>query len=123
MKTAVEKLKEKTDKKLKEKTALEKLKEKIAKIQEKDENLRDQKIEEALTGQDILTIGLLSVNDPWRVKMLGSLMRADERKKALKKLSKKVKEEDLVAVEVPGGGKCKITVFMTKDAAKKERGR
>jgi hypothetical protein len=30
-------------------------------------------------------------------------------------------EEDYVAVEVPGGGKCKITVWMTREQAEREK--
>ena len=50
-------------------------------------------------------------------------MRDTKRKRDSDKFKQEVKEEELVPVEVHGGGKCKITVFMTKEAAARERGK
>jgi len=50
-------------------------------------------------------------------------MRDSKRKKEVEALKEVVREEELVPVEVHGGGKCKITVYMTAEAAARERGR
>lgn len=50
-------------------------------------------------------------------------MRDAKRKRDAEHLKATVREDDLVPVEVHGGGKCKITVFMTREAAARERAR
>ncbi len=86
-----------------------------------DDDLLDRRIDSEMSAQDILTIGLMPINSKLRNMVIGCFMRV--KNKELQKLKKTVKDEDLVPVEVHGGGKCKITIFMTREAAERERGR
>lgn len=107
-------------------SALDRLTRKVDKIvnQSKgDEEVLDDRIDREIEVQELLTLGLLPVNSTLRTFVLGCLLRAKERREKLAKLKEQVKEDDLVPVEVHGGGKCKITLFMTRAAAERERGR
>ena len=108
------------------KTASERVTSKINKIVEEcedDVELLDDRIEDELDIQEILTVGLMPVNSKLRNFVFGCCLRSQERRKKLEKLKETVKEEDLVPVELHGGGKCQLTVFMTREAADRERGR
>lgn len=97
--------------------------EKIVKQCKGDSELIDERIDKELTAQEFLTIGLMPVNSKLRTFVIGCFIRAKDRNKKLAKLKHSVEEDDLVPIEIHGGGKCKITVFMTKEAADRERGR
>ena len=86
-------------------------------------DLADERIDKELTSQEILTLGLLPINSKLRTFVIGCFLRAKDRKKRLDALKTTVHNEDLVPVEVHGGGKCKITLFMTREAVERERGR
>lgn len=88
-----------------------------------DSDLVDERIDQELSSQEILTLGLLPINSKIRTFVIGCFLRAKDRKKKLDALKTTVQTEDLVPVEVHGGGKCKITVFMTREAVERERGR
>jgi hypothetical protein len=72
---------------------------------------------------ELLTLGLMPVNAKLRTYVVGCLRRDTKRKRDADWLREQVREDELVPVEVHGGGKCKITIFMTKEAAARERGR
>jgi hypothetical protein len=88
-----------------------------------DSDLLDERIDEEMSSQEILTLGLLPINSKLRTFVIGCFLRAKDRKKKLDALKTTVQTEDLVPVEVHGGGKCKITLFMTREAVERERGR
>ena len=88
-----------------------------------DQDLIDRRINQDLDMNEILTLGLMPVNARLRTYVVGCLMRDTKRKRDAEKLKEQVKEDELVPVEVHGGGKCKITVYMTKEGAARERGR
>ena len=96
---------------------------KIIKECEGDDELLDRRIDSEITIQEVLTIGLMPINSQLRNMILGCFTRVKNKKKDIKKLQQTVKNDDLVPVEIQGGGKCKITVFMTREAAERERGR
>ncbi|OUU50579.1 MAG: hypothetical protein CBC12_05150 [Candidatus Puniceispirillum sp. TMED52] len=107
-------------------TAEERVSDKISKIVAQcgdDVELLDDRIEDELDIQEILTVGLMPINSKIRNFVFGCCLRSRERRKKVEQLKRTVKEEELVPVEVHGGGKCKMTVFMTKEAADRERGR
>lgn len=88
----------------------------------------DAEVNDTLDMNEVLTLALLPVTSKLRTYVVGCLVRDTERARHAK-ASKRLRDEqerserDLVPVEVQGGGKCKITVFMTKDALARERGR
>lgn len=86
-----------------------------------DEKKFDRRIDSEIDVQEVLTIGLMPVNSQLRNTILGCFIREKKKKDEIEKLNKKVKEDELVPVQVHGGGKCKITIFMTKEAVEKER--
>ena len=104
-------------------TAAERLSTKIEKILKKcvDTESADQEINDGLDMQEILTTALLPMNSKLRNRIMGAFIRDTERKRRLALEKEIKKEEEMVAVEVPGGGKCKITVWMTKEQAERER--
>jgi len=81
----------------------------------------DRAVGEELSADKLLTIALMPTNSRLRNRVTGCLPRDSERKKELQKLKETAKKEELVPVEVHAGGKCKITIFMTKEAAEHER--
>ena len=108
-------------------TAAERLQCKIERIVEKykdDVDGADKEIDESLDPQEVLTMGLLPINSLCRGRILGAFIRVGKRKSLAKAQNQKLKaaKSDMVAVEVPGGGKCKITVFMTREQAAREIG-
>lgn len=107
-------------------TAAERVTNKVNKIIKEckgDDALLDKRIDTEITAQEVLTIGLMPINSRIRTMVIGCFMREKNKKKEIKQLQTTVKEDDLVPVEVHGGGKCKITVFMTREAAERERHR
>ena len=82
----------------------------------------DTEINDTLDAQEVLTMALLPLNSRLRNRILGAFLRDRERKERLAEQRRAAKEDEMVAVEVPGGGKCKITVWMTKAQAERERG-
>jgi len=88
-----------------------------------DQKTIDRLVNSELTADECLTIALMPINSRLRTYVVGCLMRDSKRKKEVEALKEVVREEELVPVEVHGGGKCKITVYMTAEAAARERGR
>lgn len=88
-----------------------------------DQELIDADVNENIDMNEILTLALMPVNAKLRTYVVGCLVRDKERKRNVDKLRKQVKQDELVPVEVHGGGKCKITIYMTKEAASRERGK
>ena len=81
----------------------------------------DKEISRALDANELLTIGLMPINAILRTYVVGCLLRDNKREQNLSKLSREVEKDELIPVEVHGGGKCKITIFMTKAARDRER--
>lgn len=107
-------------------TAEERLRHKVAAIERRhkdDEEAFDRELNEKLDVQEVLTAGLLPINSKLRTRIAGAMLRDTKRRRAVAALKDTVEEDDLVPVEVHGGGKCKMTIFMTRDAAARERGR
>ena len=88
-----------------------------------DQETVDAKVNLALDLDEILTLGLMPINGKLRTYVVGCLLRDTKRKKDVDKLKEQVKQDELVPVEVHGGGKCKITIFMTREARDRERSR
>lgn len=86
-----------------------------------DQDAIDDAVNDSFDANEILTVGLMPLNSKTRSYVVGCLIRSTKRKQKLEALKATVKEDDLVPVEVQGGGKCKITVFMTKEAVARER--
>ena len=105
-------------------SASERLQRKIDRIVRQNSNRTediDSAVNDELTMDEVLTLGLMPINSKLRTFVTGCLLRDTQRKKEMDALKKDVKENDLVPVEVHGGGKCKITIFMTREAAARER--
>lgn len=83
----------------------------------------DRALYEGLDMQEVLTAALLPINSTLRTRIVGALRRDKKHQDGVRALKEAAKEDELVPVEVHGGGKCKITVFMTREAADRERGR
>lgn len=105
--------------------AVERVRREVDRIRQSsaDEEEVDRRIYAELDAQHVLTVALLPINSTLRTFVTGCLLRNDARKKTLKRLKETQQEEDLVPVEVHGGGKCKITILMTREAVERERGR
>lgn len=95
---------------------MERLQRKIEAIERRHARVvdADREINATLDAQELLTTGLLPTHSPLRTRVVSALLRtalapaetmADE-------------EEDFVPVEVHGGGKCKMTILMTRAAAR-----
>ena len=107
-------------------TAEERLRRKVAAIERRhqdDEEAFDRELNEKLDVQEVLTAGLLPIHSKLRTRISGALLRDTKRRRAVAALKETAKEDDLVPVEVHGGGKCKMTIFMTREAAARERGK
>lgn len=105
-------------------TAAERLRRKVDRIDVKhkgDMKAADQEINETLDGQEILTTGLLPWNSKLRARILGAFLRDKEQKARVAEQLHNAREEEMVPVVVAGGGKCNITVWMTKEQAERER--
>ena len=74
----------------------------------------DREINASLDAQDILTTGLLPTQSPLRMRIVDAFVRTA----AEETTTVEEEGEDLVPVEVHGGGKCKMTVLMTRTAAR-----
>ena len=106
--------------------AKDRLRKKVTRIVEMygdDQNRIDREVSDTLTLDEILTVGLMPIKHKLRTYIVGCLLRDTKRKKAISALEDAARKEELVPVEVHGGGKCKMTIFMTKEAAERERGR
>ena len=106
-------------------TAAERLKRKVDRIDARhagDGEGADQEINETLDGQEVLTTGLLPWNSKLRSRILGAFLRDKDRKARVAEALQHAREEEMVPVVVAGGGKCNITVWMTKEQAERERG-
>lgn len=106
-------------------TAKQRLEQKVYRILSEshfDQEAIDRRVNDELDMNEVLTLGLLPIHSKLRTYVVGCMLRDTTRKKKLEKLKEQVRDEDLVPVEVHGGGKCKITVFMTREAAQRERG-
>jgi hypothetical protein len=86
-----------------------------------DRSAADRELDRTLDAQEVLTTGLLPLNSALRTRILGAWLRERDRKDRLEAQRQAMKAEEMVPVEVPGGGKCKITVWMTKKQAERER--
>ena len=105
-------------------TAADRLRKKVEAIERRhgvDAAAADREINESFDAQEILTTGLLPMQSALRTRIVGAFLRDAKRKRKASALKETVNEDDLVPVEVHGGGKCKITIFMTRDAAARER--
>ena len=80
----------------------------------------DAALMDALDMNEILTMGLLPMHSKLRTTIAGAYLRDKDRKRVLAEQKRRAKEEEMVEVEVPGGGKCKITVWMTRAQAERE---
>jgi hypothetical protein len=67
-----------------------------------------------LSADELLTAAQLPINSKLRTYISGCLLRDEKRKWDVESLARTVKEDRLVPVEVQGGGKCKITIYMTE---------
>ena len=76
---------------------------------------------EALDAQEILTAAQLPLNSRVRNAVANAFRRDAKERAAMKELRAHAREEELVPVEVHGGGKCKMTIYMTKEAAERQR--
>jgi hypothetical protein len=75
----------------------------------------------ALDAQEVLTAAQLPLNSRVR-NVVATAFRSDAREReAVQKLRALAREDELVPVEVHGGGKCKMTIYMTKEAAERQR--
>ena len=107
-------------------TAKKRLVDKVARIVDEsddDQESIDNRVNDEVDMNELLTVMKLKINDKLRVYIVGCLMRCEQRKKDMAALKEAVKKEELVPVHVHGGGKCTMTLFMTKEAAERERGK
>ena len=108
-------------------TAVDRLRKKVEAIERRHaaeddaEDAADREINDSFDAQEILTTGLLPMQSALRTRIVGAFLRDTKRKRKAVALKETIKEDDLVPVEVHGGGKCKITIFMTREAAAQER--
>lgn len=104
-------------------SAIDRIKQKIGRIQAAapDQASADRDIYRALDANEVLSVALLPVNSRLRTTVVSALQRAKARQQDVAKLKSAAKEDDLVPVEVHGGGKCKMTIYMTREAAEQHR--
>ena len=105
-------------------TAAERLKAKVDAIVARhgdDVDAADRDINAALDEQEVLTTGLLPMNSLLRRRILGAFVRDTERQKKERAMSRDAAAEDWRPVHVHAGGKCKITIWMTKEHLDQER--
>lgn len=76
---------------------------------------------EALDAQEILTAAQLPLNSRVRNVVANAFRRDARERAAVQELRSRAREDELVPVEVHGGGKCKMTIYMTKEAAERQR--
>jgi len=105
-------------------TAAQRLERKVTKIVSRHDNQRDadNEINMALDVQEILTATLLPLHSTLRTRIMGAFLRDTTRRRELAEQKRDAVEEEMVQVEIPGGGKCKITTWMTKKQAEREWG-
>ena len=106
--------------------AKDRLRNKITKIvdtHEGDQGRIDREVNAQLTPDEILTVGLMRMNSKLRTYIVGCLLRDTKRQRDITLLKQTTRDDDLVPVEIHGGGKCKMTIFMTREAAEREKGR
>ena len=103
-------------------TAAEKLQRKVDAFEKKFRGADfDAALYDALDMQELLTMGLLPINSRLRVRIAGALRRDVDRKREVAAQKTAMREEEMVPVTVAGGGKCNITIFMTREQAERER--
>ena len=78
----------------------------------------DREICASLDVQETLSIALMPINSRIRTRVVQALRQNEAERKRLRKLKTVVREDELVPVEVHGGGKCKMVIYMTKEAAR-----
>lgn len=104
-------------------SAIDRIKQKIERIQAAapDQASADRDIYRALDANEVLSVALLPVNSRFRNAVVNALRRAKARQLDVARLKSAAKEDELVPVEVHGGGKCKMTIYMTREAAEQHR--
>lgn len=105
-------------------TATERVQAKVSRILDKhgdDAEAADRGLYDALDANEILTVAMLPINSRLRNTVVAALRRDKSRQRDAARLKDAAREDELVPVEVHGGGKCKITIYMTKDALERQR--
>ena len=103
-------------------TAAERLKRKVEALEQEHKGAEfDAALYDALDMQELLTMALLPLNSRLRVRIAGALRRNVDRKRDEAAQKAATREEEMVPVTVAGGGKCNITIFMTREQAERER--